>query len=345
MNLNCRNFVLSLFCFLLLAAHLLIAQNLQKNVRSEFFTSWELEELLPNGRFDAIANLDGGVFLIGSRGHENHGKIFRSEDYGDTWNEVSNTIEDEITCIANGGTGISYLLTGTSLFYVSKDYGLTWSFHGKVSPYKRFGHFKLSYGISVTSTGAILVSDTDPDGGHVFRSTDKGETWTDLGRISPHALYRFEQMEGQILVNGWEGAVYGSVDDGLSWTTVQALENGPLYATEHLEDGSFFQASESGHIYRGEFEGDEWLMVGRVAESADDFVRLGPEKILLSTYTKTKHLYLSDDSGESWHSLGTVNPAVPQDWLDHVISYEYDGAWWLLGCTNRGYVVRAQVRD
>ncbi len=71
-----------------------------------------------------------------------------------------------------------------------------------------------AYGMLVTARGSLLVADADSNGGHIHRSTDKGKTWRDLGRISTHALYRLNVVGDGVIANGWAGHIYKSTDDG-----------------------------------------------------------------------------------------------------------------------------------
>lgn len=303
---------------------------------------WTVEELLPGGRFDAIAWLGNDQVLVGSR-NPHPGQLFRSDDLGKTWQQLEATIPDEITCLMSGDDGRVYLLTGTSQFYRSEDAGATWQHLAQVSSNEPYHWFKLSYGIAVTPEGTVLLSDTAESGGHVYRSTDHGVSWQDLGPISPHALYRFEHTADGILVNGWHGEVYKSTDDGQTWRLTERLTDSPLYATEYLGDGVNLQASEDGRIFISKDAGESWRELEDQTEAADDFAVLGSSVVLLSTYTDAKSMYLSEDSGLTWQNIGPVDPQDPEDWLDHFISVPQPDHTILIGGTNQGKVIRAEV--
>lgn len=300
------------------------------------FSNWEMEELLPGGRFDAVAYLGNDVVIMGSRG-KNPGHIFRSNDLGKTWKKIANVTAEEIFCLASGGDGKAFLLTRNLNLYHSENFGKTWKWLAKISDNERSVR---SYGLMVTEKGSILVSDT---GGHIHRSTDQGGTWTDLGPLSDKGLYRFERTRNCIIVNGWEGSILKSHDDGVIWNKTQHLCDSPLYATEYLGANIMLQASESGHIFRSKDCGENWVDLGKLTEAADDFVKLGTGVVLLTTYTEGKNMYLSLDWGKNWENIGKINPNVPEDWFDHVIYIDKLDKVVMVGGTNKGFSVRAEI--
>lgn len=305
------------------------------------FTRWEVQELLPGGRFDAVAYLGKDVVIVGSRA-PNPGHVFRSEDLGRTWTEIAHVTSDSITCLASGGNGLAYLLTQKSGFFRSEDYGRSWKQRSQIKP-DTPSRRVVSYGILVTDRGTVLVSDTTITGGHLHRSTDQGTTWSDRGAYSTAGFYRFDRTGDGVIVNGWAGSVYKSTDDGLTWHEAQNLAHEPLYATERLGPDTNLQASESGHIYLSKTNGESWRDVGALTEASDDFVRLGQRTALLTTYTRGKNLYMSTDGGETWANIGPLRTGADGDWLDHVIGIEQPNGTVMLGGSNKGFVVRAEL--
>ena len=241
--------------------------------------AWSTHPAIPGGRIDAIADLGGGIVVAGSR-NPKPGHIFRSTDCGASWTDLGNILGDDIhtgsaTCIASAGDGVAYLLTGDAHVWKSVDWGATWTPLGQVSDMPRHENFHYSYSIAVLERGTVLVSNTNPSGGHVVRSADGGATGEGGGAGSPMALYRFEKLSDAVLVNGWAGHVYRSTDDGKTWADLGKLCEGALYATEYLGNGIVLQGGENGAIYRSADSGATWGEVARFSESADDFVYLG----------------------------------------------------------------------
>jgi photosystem II stability/assembly factor-like uncharacterized protein len=172
---------------------------------------------------------------------------------------------------------------------------------------------------------------------------DSGTTWHDVGTVSDRALYRFEQTDDGILLNGWAGHVYKSTDDGQTWRDGGQLTDSPLYATDYLGGGVALQASESGLIFRSTDNGNTWSQVARFPDAADDFVSLGNGVVLYSTYTGRNHIYLSRDDGLTWSDIGRVPTAADEDVLDHVIAVLHEGRRFAVGGSKQGYIVRLHV--
>jgi hypothetical protein len=302
---------------------------------------WQTIALVEPGRIDAIASLGQGVILAGSR-NPNPGYMFRSTDKGATWQRLGQITQVGITCILGGTGSDAYLLTERSELWASRDSGLTWKQLATLSGGKNTEGFALSYGLWLTEQGTILATDANSAGGHIYRSVDRGHTWSDLGKISDRALYRFNRVGNGIIVNGWDGTVYKSLDDGLTWRPIK-VSSEPLYATEYLGAGVLLQASQGGVVYKGTLHGDKWETVGTPGDAADDFVNLGQGVVLYTTYTGAKRIFISRDNGSSWKSMGTTE-TVADDWLDHVIAVHTANEVIVVGGTRKGFIIRAVVQ-
>lgn len=306
---------------------------------------WKVTEIIPGGRIDAIAYAGDGVVIAGTRS-PNPGWIFYSRDNGVNWVKGQQLVSSEkrtgITCVASGGNGLCYAINESSEFYRSADYGKTWTRIGKVSTGINQKGGVLSYGIMVTKLGTILISDTNTDGGYVYRSTDEGNSFTRVGPVSPKALYRFEMVRDGVMVNGWAGCIYKTVNDGLSWELWSKMDTTALYATEFMRPETIVQASESGYVFTANQDTKEkFATLLRPGGAADDFVYIGYNTLIFSTYTGSKSVFISYDRGKTWADEGPVPTGAAGDWLDHVIPMELGDSVIAIGGTNKGFIVRA----
>lgn len=306
--------------------------------------AWERIEVEPGGRIDAIADFGDGVIVLGTR-RPNPSNVYRSEDWGKTWTKIANLGGDDyITCIAAGEGGVGYILTGAKVHvWKTEDDGRTWRDLGRVNDAASGTVFANAYGLVVTGAGTVLVADTDAGGGRITRSTDGGATWEASDPISPLAIYRLQLVGDGIVANGWAGNIYKSTDDGVTWRDVGQLMDSYLYAIDYLGNDEVLIGTESGHVLRSEDNGETWTNLGHVGDSADDFVSLGQGRVIFTTYRNSKHLHYSADSGRTWMNWGDVGTGVEGDWFDHVIATHDGEKVIVVGGTNQGFVLRAEV--
>lgn len=71
-----------------------------------------------------------------------------------------------------------------------------------------------------------------------------------------------------------------------------------------------------------------------------DFVYLGYQSAIYSTYTGEKNNYISYDEGESWSNIGPIPTGAEGDWLDHVIRLDKPDSVIAIGGTNKGFIAR-----
>lgn len=307
------------------------------------FKNWTMTELAKGGRIDAIRSLGGSSALCATRG-VNRGMLFVTHDYGITWQFLAKPTSSDITCIAETGNPKEfYFLTGSAEVFGTADGGQTWKQLATLTTNKNREKYAASYAIMCTSNGTLLVTDTDSDGGHIYRSTDKGVTWQDLGAVSKNALYRLEKTGNGVFVNGWAGIVYQSTDDGLTWNRIEQLTGAALFATEYMGMSRLLQADQAGTIFGSSNLGYQWEKLDNLADAADDFINVGYGAVYYSTYTGKKEVYVSLDYGKKWWSIGIVPTHREGDWLDHGVRIETEDSVIVLAGTNKGYIIRNAI--
>jgi photosystem II stability/assembly factor-like uncharacterized protein len=188
----------------------------------------------------------------------------------------------------------------------------------------------------VTAAGSILVADMANTGGRIFRSTDGGASFTNLGTIGTGGIYRFCAVGDGFLCNDTSGRIYKSIDDGATWTSKGQLVASALWAIVYCGGGICLAASESGQIFRSTDNGENWSSVITLNGGADDFAWLNGT-VIYSTYTSRKQFYRSDDSGATWYLAGTLG----SDSLEHVIAVGNR----FVGVTNAGFVIRSNEQS
>ena len=139
------------------------------------------------------------------------------------WIKLPSPISAQIRCFAESSDGTYYV--GTSELYKSKDLGNTW----ELMDFKR-----MPLEVMETQNGSILVGTYR---GGIFRSNDKGETWTNVGFENNVYIFKIIQTSnGTILASATfarngspkdtQTGVFISEDDGLTWqVTAITAEN------------------------------------------------------------------------------------------------------------------------
>jgi photosystem II stability/assembly factor-like uncharacterized protein len=306
---------------------------------------WKATEIIPGGRIDAIAYAGNKVVIAGTRG-ANPGWMFYSTDNGVSWQKAQQLPatgdRTGVTCVACAKNGLCFAINESSELFRSPDYGKTWTRICKVSQGAKYKGYALSYGLCITKQGTLLISDTDPGGGSVYRSTNEGVSFSKVGPISPKPIYRFDMVRDGVIVNGWEGCIYKTIDDGQRWERWSKMDTGALFATEFMRPETIVQASESGFIYQQDQDHkDQFKQVTKPGGAADDFVYIGYGTLIYSTYTGSKSIFISYDKGKTFIDDGPPPTHTAGDWLDHVISIELADSVIAIGGTNKGFIVRA----
>lgn len=314
---------------------------------------WQTQNLVNGGRIDALADLGGGVVILGTRG-ANPGIILRSTDFGITWKKTKVLDEpadayhnNEILGLMGDNEGNAYLITSNAQFWRSMDKGVTWERTAHFI--EETDRFAYSYSICVTAQGTVLVT----TGKYVFRSTDKGTHFEKIGPITDHYLYRLQLVGHHIFTNGWGGTLYKSQDDGKTWQFFAKL--GPesdLTSKDIMKSQPFLTAIDymgADHVLQGTMAGENYIINPFLPErlrkstiegSLDDYVCLGYNAVIATTFTKQKDNYISYDGGLNWENIGKVPTGIEGDWLDHIIKIDKPDSVIAVGGTNKGFVVR-----
>jgi photosystem II stability/assembly factor-like uncharacterized protein len=135
--------------------------------------------------------------------------IFRTTNGGLTFTEVL-AGESVAAAFLSETTAVSIV---DSTFYHSADGGITWTAGANADT--RTNLFAVSANIVLAWGQSGFWPDYDD---RVFRSSDGGQTWTDLGEVIPAGVFAFTAGAGQSLVAAsYNGDMYYSSNAGLTW--------------------------------------------------------------------------------------------------------------------------------
>lgn len=255
----------------------------------------------------SVALWDGSIVVMGGEGEGMNNEIWRSPDHGITWNRVTSHAEwsQRIgqSCVALlDGSIVMIGGNGLNDVWRSTDSGRSWTVmteHANWSP----RNFPSSV---VLPDGSILLlgGNSDNQGGRwndVWRSTDKGATWT---QVTGHA--------------GWSPRDFRSA---------VALPDGPVVV----------MGGNSGNdVWRSKDYGVTWI---RMTEHAGWTPRIGQTAVALqggsillmggADPAMKNDTWISNDEGATWGLVNQSSGWEPREFATSVVTH--DGSIVLVG--------------
>jgi hypothetical protein len=202
--------------------------------RSEDYgDTWTKYEMGPNDGANpdytscrAFCDLGNGIVLMGTGGTIEQSDIYKSLDYGLTWNQVT----DDSVISAQNILNITYLGKGEVIccaenkVYKSVNYGDTWSLLYTSLDGKIYDLFYIGSNLIFIGTETSII-----------KSYNKGSTWESFP--APNQVRKIAYVGSGVMffcASGSGGAsVYKSIDDGSTWTEIVAPFTGDRdYALE-----------------------------------------------------------------------------------------------------------------
>ena len=170
----------------------------------------------------------------------------------------------------------------------------------------------------------------------LYRSTDEGNTWTQIGpdHVSIQALAI--DSSGTIFAGTYQG-IYSSTNNGSSWTYVR-FANSCVYSIAIAPWGQIFAGTDTG-LYCSTDNGNHWVMSG-LAKGRIRSLALDPQGYIFAG-TFGDGVFLSTDRGSNWVQMnsGLTDPSV--------VSFAVDPSGYIFVATLNGHVFRSAkpIRD
>ncbi len=257
-------------------------------------------------------------------------EIFVSENIGKTWNVVDEGLAGEVSTLKVIQNTL-FAATNTGLYHLDGDSWQRLQF--PVNEAKKI--------VSFVGTENHLYVLGEWDWKNVgpqertwwlFRSTDKGQSWTDITPTNASPIMGPEVFENEphatlvavkntLLLIGWRGAaVIRSIDNGNTWTLEKTSDISLMPYSVHnavaLNENTLYLQGESG-IYRSIDGGLSWTRFYTGLESSIiDLICVKTNKeqnisnyiyAMFSGSMGSKWVFKSSDKGKSWH---VVNPEI-----------------------------------
>ena len=167
--------------------------------------------------------------------------VYRSTDRGASWalsfDRGSSTLyaihhADSLRGFMVGSNGLNYR---TADGWATVDSVLVGSFTAQVC-----------YAVLMPGPSTVLVGGSM---GNFFRSTDRGGTWTTTESGTRYYALDFADSLNGVAV-GWRGTVVKTTDGGQSWTEIRGINGFEAYDVQMFSPSSFVVGSASGRVYK-----------------------------------------------------------------------------------------------
>jgi len=252
--------------------------------------------------------------------------LWSTRDGGATFSKLGTTGDAFLSRMST----VSWDPSSSKIFYVSGIYGWESPFTDGVVKTTDTGASLTGYktlSAIQSSNDSVSIDFTDSDrkimlsGGHeqsgvMFRSTDSGANWTDIGASLPANLGFCTTtlvLDSKHLLIGcagsWSnkpGAVLRSVDGGNTWEKVSddGVVNQPLWAS----DGAIYWAKEAGGLLVSTDAGATFHQASDKISNRVSPIEL-PDGRIVSLVNNT--LAASKDGGKAWDAIGSMLPFEP----------------------------------
>ena len=243
---------------------------------------------------------DMTYIMVGDRG-----KIFRSTDKGEKWEEIASGSREPlfgITFVESRG----WVSGASGLVLYSSDGGRSWSNQATGSDKNLFDidFSDDQNGIAVGDWGAVLVT------------SDGGASWQDKSMAEDVVLYAVQMADSAIgWIAGEYGGIYKTQDGGNTWRAV--YNSGKSFFCLHYnpEEKSLLAAGLDGSIVYSEDMGetfqpaknDSILSIYGISRAGSTGLAVGDKGIILK----------SVDNGKTWNTADLENEAS-RGWISAV---------------------------
>ena len=256
-----------------------------------------------------------------------------------------------------GNTTTMYVGVGSGNLWKTVNNGITWTpifEHESVGAIGDVAVSRSDPDVVWLGTGEVLMARSAIAGIGVFKSTDAGATWQNMGLNDTHHIARvlIDPKDENIVyvvaighrssANAQRG-VFKTTDGGKNWDRVLYVNNhtsaidmvidpsnrNVLYATmwERNVDGHDHYGQHSG-VHKSTDAGKTWKKLGGGLPEGDHVGRIGidvaatnPNVVYaLVDEGKVDHLYRSNDAGDTWNVVNEDAIQVGWDWCEIRVS-------------------------
>ncbi len=205
------------------------------------------------------------------------------------------------------------------------------------------------FGVSPANNDVIYVGtgegfgnlDAIPGNG-IFKSIDRGETWTQLeSTVNNDFIFvnRFvvDPTDENIVIAATSTGIFKSTDGGANWTKVLSGNDVQDMVANPLNFSTIYAARNGAGIFKSIDAGDTWVQSNEGILGAGrmeiDIAPTDTNRLYISAETTNGTLFMSTDAGASWEAVidvegseyENVNWLGSQGWYDNcIVVHPYD---------------------
>ncbi|MDO5979403.1 YCF48-related protein [Flavivirga spongiicola] len=234
-------------------------------------------------------------FATGARG-----RIIKTIDGGSTWEQYSNYNDFSQIQFLNSTTGY---IQAWNNFYKTNDNGNTWDLIGALS----LGNTVSNGEFTFVNENIGYATTSGTNGGHVFKTTDGGVTWSalnngyDLIDEGISSIFFINENTGFVSGGFNQRKVMKTVDGGVNWTQTSNQEFGQIQFVNNqvgygnrigYSNGRMYKTTDGGDTWNVNFELDEEINAFHFVDENNGYF-VGDQGLI----------YKTTDGGTNWVEL------------------------------------------
>ena len=264
------------------------------------------------------------------------GKLYRSKDDGDTWEDITGNLPRSVLDIAAhpGNADIYYVTTHIFGAYQTNDGGESWK---EIVGYPNIGGYDIEIDpenpdiLYTAGMGGMEVPDwVMPPNGYsfsntsgVYRSNDGGKNWTQLLETSneSRAVRLHPENSDVVFTSALDGGMHLSMDGGATWQEYNRGLDTTVLTSVAVMDDKVYVGTQGFGVYGGDFDKETGTVSWAPARGNKPVppvynlqISIDPTNPLrIFVGSNPGGLYRSDDGGETFYDKNFLTPSVVVD--------------------------------